>query len=210
MWMDVRDVALCLCGCLWMLIPFYVTAFFFVSGYLFFRKYLNTNALYGGGISILYRIVIPTILFSTILYLPKTLFHGENMNVKRMLFNVLGGIGFWFTSALVVAQLSLLLMMKIKRNAIWLYIILSLVLFVIGLYLNLQRTSADASSFFPWFYMTGFEYTLVMGIGGFYWKYEMAIDRYIKYLWIGQYIIFDFCALSKYSITLSSNLFFSF
>ena len=166
----------------WMLIPFYVTAFFFVSGYLFFRKYLNTNALYGGGISILYRIVIPTILFSTILYLPKTLFHGENMNVKRMLFNVLGGIGFWFTSALVVAQLSLLLMMKIKRNAIWLYIILSLVLFVIGLYLNLQRTSADASSFFPWFYMTGFEYTLVMGIGGFYWKYEMAIDRYIKYL----------------------------
>ena len=110
------------------------------------------------------------------------MFHGESMDFKRMLFNVLGGISFWFTSALVVAQLCLLLMMKIKRNAIWLYIILSLVLFVIGLYLNLQRTSTDASSFFPWFYMTGFEYTLVMAIGGLYWKYEIQIDKYLKNL----------------------------
>ena len=34
----------------WMLIPFYVTAFFFVSGYLFFRKYLNTNELRGSSL----------------------------------------------------------------------------------------------------------------------------------------------------------------
>ena len=62
---------------------FYVNAFFLISGYLLFRKQLNKPAIEAGSaqyiigdgkkliFSILYRLYIPMIIFSSIEFLPK-------------------------------------------------------------------------------------------------------------------------------------------
>lgn len=169
----------------YLLIPFYVNAFFFVSGYLFWNKYLlnNSNAmLAGGGKNVIFKVVIPTVLFSSLFFIPKMMFHGNAVDWKEFGLWIIGGISFWFTSALAVAQIILLgLLWVIKSKKIWIYLIVTVGLFAIGLYLNNSRQSTAAEAFFPWFYMTGFEFTLVMTLGGLYRVYEKRIDSVMKY-----------------------------
>ena len=61
--------------------PFYVNAFFFVSGYLMFRKYmpmLTSGGWYSVGIAnLFFRLVVPTLVFSSVIFLPKMIFHGD-------------------------------------------------------------------------------------------------------------------------------------
>lgn len=80
----------------YVLIPFYVNAFFFVSGYLFFNKYSHLSKkecklkpinecveMVKGTINIVFKLVIPTLLFSSIIYLPKVFFHGNSVSVIK-------------------------------------------------------------------------------------------------------------------------------
>lgn len=167
--------------------PFYVNAFFFVSGYLLFNKY-NTKILDGGGYckaleNILYRLIIPTLVFSSVIFVPKMLFHSEEISIASYIINVFGGTSFWFTSALTVAQLALLtIMLILRRRDIWSYLICSVVLFTVGWFLNQGRTGNNAEAFFPWFWKTGIEYTLIMSLGGVYLVYEQSINRKWKYV----------------------------
>lgn len=168
--------------------PFYVNAFFFVSGYLFYGKWLKSNLLntVNGGYldairNLLFRLVVPTLIFSTLFFIPKLVFHGNDIGLTSYFIHVLGGISYWFTSALAVAQLILLsLVFLSKKRNIQVYLVVSFLLFVLGTILNQARTSTTAIAFFPWFYQTGLEYTLVMVIGGVYMKYEGEIDKVLK------------------------------
>lgn len=172
--------------------PFYVNAFFFVSGYLFFRKYLNLKMLTntnGGGYwyalkNVFFRLIIPTLLFSTIIYLPKVLFHSGTATWKDYFFDVFGGISYWFTSALVVAQIILLTLLLFRQTHIVFYLGVTFLLAGLGMHLNLERMSSTAVAFFPWFYKTGLVYTFVMALGGFYYRYESKIDNMLQYGWI--------------------------
>lgn len=172
------------------LIPFYVNAFFFISGYLFFQKYFkiefSTNMNRGGYYKVLkntlFRLVIPTLLFSSIIYLPKIIFHSKEVSFENYFFDVFGGISYWFTSALAVSQIVFLtLLFTFKRTSIWFYTIVSMLLFAIGYYLNINRSSNVPQAFFPWFYQTGLEYTFIMSLGGIYCCYEKQIDKIMKY-----------------------------
>lgn len=135
--------------------PFYVNAFFFVSGYLLFCKHLKNNKINGGGYleslqNIIYRLMIPSMIFSAIMFVPKMLFHGAEINISTFLVNIFGGISYWFTSALLVAQVALLTMIRImKRNGIWSYLFCSVLLFAYGWYLNDIRTDSSAEAFSP-------------------------------------------------------------
>lgn len=180
--------------------PFYVNAFFFVSGYLFFRKWINTNIIHniGGGYlsaleSLMCRLMIPSLIFSAIVFIPKAFFHGADLNVMSFITNIFGGISYWFTSALFVAQAVLLTLVTIlRRKDIWSYLLCSLLLFAIGWYLNYTRTENTAEAFLPWFWKTGIEYTLVMTLGGVYMKYENDINAMWKTILIlsaGVYIV---------------------
>ena len=162
--------------------PFYVNAFFFVSGYLMFNKYLNVSALGNNLVyvkalqNIVFRLMIPSLFFSAVMFVPKMLFHSAEVSVPAFLLYVLGGISYWFTSALSVAQIVLLLLvMSLKRKDIWSYMWCSVLLFALGWYLNDIRTDTSADAFFPWFWKTGLEYTLIMALGGIYMKYENHI-----------------------------------
>ena len=157
--------------------PFYVNAFFFVSGYLMFNKYLNVSALGNNLVyvkalqNIVFRLMIPSLFFSAVMFVPKMLFHSAEVSVHAFLLHVLGGISYWFTSALSVAQIVLLsLIMLLKRKDIWSYMWCSVLLFALGWYLNDVRTDTSAEAFFPWFWKTGLEYTLIMALGGIYMK----------------------------------------
>lgn len=186
---------------LW-LSPFYVNAFFFVSGYLFFRKQFsqkyigrdlmsNFIAQRSSFLNILFRIVIPTIIFSILLYFPKILFHSCQFNFKDFTMETFGGISFWFTSAYAVAQIILLILLCFSVNNFRKMLFSTFVLFIIGFYLNAQNEPPlTAASYFPWYYKTGLEYTFIMTLGGLYWRFEKDIDRMMKWGWIPLIIIY--------------------
>lgn len=167
--------------------PFYVNAFFFVSGYLLFCKWLNdSNPIRGGYLKALqnavFRLMIPSIVFSTVAFVPKMLFHGAEVSVHTFLVNILGGVSYWFTSALFVAQVVLLtLIALLRRKDIWSYVLCSVLLFALGWYLNYIRTDMGVEAFFPWFWKTGLEYTLLMTLGGVYMKYESRINALSRF-----------------------------
>lgn len=158
--------------------PFYVSAFMFVSGYIFFWKHFDNNIFSGGKRVIqnmVFRLIIPTIIFSSVIYVPKILFHDNELSICRYLVDVFGGISYWFTSSLVVAQLSLLaILVLIKRKNIWFYVGITLLLFVAGWALAYIDNTP-----FPWYYKSGMGATLLMALGGAYQKYEQKVDKRI-------------------------------
>lgn len=187
----------------YVLIPFYVNAFFFVSGYLFFNKYSHLSKkecklkpinecveMVKGTINIVFKLVIPTLLFSSIIYLPKVFFHGNSVSVIKYVIDVFGGISFWFTSALVVSQLILLIMLCFLRNNRW-CISITFLFFIVGVYLSNNQVSTTPESYFPWFYRTGIVYTFIMTIGGLFIHCEHIIDKYINSILLISFISYS-------------------
>ena len=65
------------------------------------------------------------------------------------------------------------------------YLGMTALMFVMRTILNHFRTSTESTAFFPWFYQTGLEYTLVMTIGGMYMQYEEKIDKVLtRYIYV--------------------------
>ena len=83
--------------------------------------------------NIVFRLMIPSLIFSAVMFVPKMLFHSAEVSVHAFLIYVLGGISYWFTSALSVAKIVfLLLVMSMKRKDIWSYMWCSVLLFALG------------------------------------------------------------------------------
>ena len=130
-----------------------------------------------------FRLMIPSLIFSAVVFVPKMVFHSAEVSAHSFLVNVLGGVSYWFTSALLIAQTALLtLIMLLRRKDIWSYVLCSVLLFTLGWYLNYIRTDMGAEAFFPWFWKTGIEYTLLMTLGGVYMNYESRIHALSWYI----------------------------
>ena len=170
--------------------PWYVNAFFFVSGYLLFWKQLSVpridedRKLYismGGGktliINIIYRIIIPSIIFSIIEFIPSCLIQGREINIGFALYKTIGGGTYWFTSALVVAELILLLLFMTRRRNIWFYACICL--FIGTLSYVLLRLGVLKSG--VWSYRQGLISLIFLALGGLYWRYEKQVDRLMKW-----------------------------
>ena len=87
--------------------PVYVNAFFFVSGYLLLGKRPSASKLSG---NILFRLVIPSVIFATIEFFPKMLLRGNGFSLSAFMADTLLGGTYWFVSALAVAQLLFMLL----------------------------------------------------------------------------------------------------
>lgn len=163
--------------------PFYVNAFFFTNGYLLYKKYLHSNFASTNSLTTLktrilncvYKLAIPTIIFSAILYLPKKFFNNQSFDFQTFLIEIFGGVSFWFTSALFIAQITILILFMTKRKNILFYLILTGIIFI-TLQTFCDFTSQPAINYFPWFWRTGLIYTFIMTIGGMYAKYEDKIN----------------------------------
>ncbi len=115
--------------------PFYVNAFFIVSGYLFFRStskhvFCKDYVFYRLN-NILFKLVIPTIFFSSLFFIPKSLFHSRDFSLLIYIHDVWGGNTSWFTSALTVTQIIMILLCICIPKRILLYSFLSLCLLLI-------------------------------------------------------------------------------
>lgn len=187
--------------------PFYVNGFFFVSGYLLFRKQLSsplideTKLVYmtkGGRqlfLNVIFRIVIPSTLFALMEFFPKKLMRGLIINYEDLLFETIGGGTYWFTSALAVSEIIILLMLFSRKKSILFYFSLCICVFVFGTCLFVHK---DECNSFPnyWAYKQGLLAILFLGMGGLYWKYEHYIDILMRdFRWICiffAYIVLEF------------------
>ena len=199
--------------------PFYVNAFFFVSGYLFFRKQLSGNLLcqdigeyINGGktliLSILCRLSIPTLLFSIIEFFPSHILRGHGFELSTFLYKTIGGCTYWFTAALVVAELLLFLLLLTRRKNVWFYFICSIVLFGLGQYLVKNGISLFASyPSLPWQYKHGLLAILFLAFGGLYWRYEIAINKlmnkYVLAVMLVAYVVVLFIAPNYFRVLIS-------
>lgn len=166
--------------------PFYVNTFFFVSGYLLYKKYLQPALInnfsfgtYWSCIKIsIYRIAIPSIIFSSIIFIPKTFFHSQSVDYKMFILNTLGGCGFWFTAALAVAQTTIFTLFLTKRRNIFFYLVITAGIFL-AIQLLCDFTPKPAHNYFPWYWRTGLIYMFIITLGGLYYVYENKINRFL-------------------------------
>ena len=184
--------------------PFYVNAFFFVSGYLLFRKQLSepiisqraSEYLLGGGkillVNIIFRLMIPSTLFAAIEFLPIHLLRGMTFDLGTLLYKTIGGCTYWFTSALVVAELLILLMLVSRIRSIWFYFIASCVMFALGqIIVSCDFSLLEQYPSFPWQYKHGMYAIIFLALGGVYWKFENLINIVInKYVFIGMIVLY--------------------
>jgi len=162
--------------------PFYVNSFFFVSGYLLFRKQLSSNGDTGKLFrNIFFRLVIPTVLFSLIEFLPAHVLRGREYNMQDLFIKTIGGCTYWFTSALVIAELLIAVMLLSRVRNIWFYVLFCSICFISGLSLIYLYPSPDVTMSFPWQYRQGLLSIILLVLGGLYWRYEINIVRYLNF-----------------------------
>ena len=188
--------------------PFYVNAFFFVSGYLLFWKQLcspkilesYSQYLAGGGktlfLNIVFRIVIPSIIFSIIEFIPASLILGRSIDFSNFIPKTFGGQTYWFTSALVVAELILLVLFLTRRKSIWLYAVIAITIGALGIYMAHNDIVIFSKNW--WEYRQGIIAVMFLAFGGLYWRYEKGIHKIVRW-WVAlilcaaYFVIIVFC-----------------
>ena len=185
--------------------PFYVNAFFFVSGYLLLRKQLTkplisqtcSDYIIGGGktllLNILFRIVIPSVIFSTAEFLPAILLRSESFEMEHFLYKTIGGGTYWFTSALVVAQLLFVLLLLMRIRNVWFYAIVGATIGLGATYLITNDYWFEGTNL--WAYKHGLISMFFLSLGGLYWRYETIITK-----WLRWYIILPLVAAYTYIV----------
>lgn len=150
--------------------PFFVNAFFFVSGYLLFRKFKSDNSSdtrLKTLKNIFFKICIPSMIFSTIDYIPKNIVNGVPMSVGGFAFDVMLRGTNWFTCALAVAELLLVVCFCFSKKVnTWRVLAFSIVFFVVGLLLKTNDVRILGNEYLPWFYKSGLMATLFLAWGG--------------------------------------------
>lgn len=125
--------------------------------------------------NVVFRLVIPTLAFSTLIYIPKMIFHGNPLSFGQYLHDVWGGTSYWFTSALSVAQILLAVLLLNQYSHMAFYVVACTLLSLLGIYLR-----GIFPSPFPWYYQTGMVSTLLMSLGGVYLRYESRINKLVS------------------------------
>ena len=171
-------------------LPFFVNTFFIISGYLFYKSYTspaptNTSSIMENGKgkklinNILFKLIIPSIIFSAINFFPKKVLRGEGIIVSDFLHDTVLGGSMWFTNALAIAELLLLVMLLLVKPRKLYFLIYSTTLALLS-YLIYQSDTVFAEEAIPMFYKSGMSATLLMTLGGFYLYYEDQVDHWAK------------------------------
>ena len=171
--------------------PFLVNAFFFISGYLLFRKQLSEPIIKKGFIeyllidgkqflgNIFCRLFIPTLLFSLIEFFPSYILRGREFGIEEFIYKTIGGCTYWFTAALIVAELIMFLLLLSRQRRILFYLVTSCIFCALGMYLNKNNIGQfSGMPDFPWAYQNGMAATLFLALGGLYWRLEDYINKF--------------------------------
>ena len=198
-----------------MIEPFYVNAFFFITGIFLFKKQLFSGLIekktssflkeeskkYWG--SILYSIILPSILFAAVFYVPKILIKTHDYRITSFVIGTIGGGTYWFTSALVVGYLLIFLLLLSRVKNIWFYFCCACIFAPLGAYLG----SISELPSWPWMYRQGLIATIYLVSGGIFYKYENRILRNWKSVYtlgLGVlYVVFVLSGWAHYRCTTS-------
>lgn len=116
----------------------------------------------------IFRIVIPSVVFSAIEFFPSCLVQGRGIDLWYALYKTIGGGTYWFTSALVVAELILLMLFCTRKRNIWFYAVACLVIGITGLTI----VHFDILKSGIWAWREGLIALVFLAMGGLYWKLE--------------------------------------
>ncbi|WP_289818570.1 acyltransferase family protein [uncultured Muribaculum sp.] len=172
--------------------PFFVNAFFFISGYLIFLKQLSPNYIkldtraflksgfceHGMIMNIIFKIAIPTIIFAAFGFIPACLVKGEEISIRAFIFDTLIEGGNWFTCALTVSELILFVLLMTRIKNILFYVFIGLMLAIFGVFLQKINYTILGNEHLPWFYKSGIIACAFLSLGGFYRVYEMIFDKF--------------------------------
>ena len=137
--------------------------FFFLSGYLMFKQKWNIQKKI---ISICRTLLIPYLIFTTIIAIPKALIHGNAVDVKEIFIKIFTGQASWFVAALIVAELIFSIILWISRGKVIIISIITLLCFGISVFLS------DSNTFYIWQTDNALQAVLFLSSGYFYHHYE--------------------------------------
>lgn len=118
------------------------------------------------------------IIFSSIEFLPKIMITHRAFEFNALLIETVGAGTYWFTSALLIAEVIIALLLVTRRKNIGFYVVALGIISSIGIYLydieifHLHRE--------PFFVSRGILACFFLGLGALYWKYETWFDRVIN------------------------------
>ena len=129
--------------------PFFLSGFFFISGYLF----LNPQKSFDGKlkfIRVVETLLIPYFLYATLTYFVKALYvevwQQGHWNIFISYFEeLLLGKKLWFMSVLVVCEVALTAFLSVSRKPMW------IATFTVGVAVLWCGTSLSSGKFYPWY-----------------------------------------------------------
>lgn len=161
--------------------PFRMPLFFLVSGYLFtpnryefsIKKKLS---------QILRGIVLPYVIFTTIILIPKMLFYKQP--ISDGLNEILMGWASWFVVSLGGAQIIFSVILQYTKNIKFIFII-SIILFCSGIVLHSTHPSP-----FPFHLTYSLYISIYFALGMIYRLYENKLDNIFKTSWTSVAFLF--------------------
>ncbi len=170
--------------------PFFLTMFFFLSGYL-----TNTNSFnFKNSIkSLTKKLIFPYFVFSIIIFYPKFLSHGYEVTLVTAIKNIFGGYASWFITTLICAKLFMGFILSCTKKLKYIWII-TLLLFFAGIYVT-----AYVNINFPWNINKGLITIFWITSGMTYRKYENFIKHLsLRYLIIAILLYMIMICFNKY------------
>lgn len=180
--------------------PTRLFVFFFISGYLINIENFN----YKNSIkSIVKKLLFPYFVFTSIIWIPKALAHGDALDPQAMAYDILGGYASWFVAALAVSKFTLLTILHFTKSLKMIWSI-CIGLFLVGLFMA-HHINANI----PWYAHCGFISLIYLAAGITYRKYESKINFKIKYQAIIASILYFSLAILDYAVLDYSTYLFS-
>lgn len=180
--------------------PIFVNSFFIVSGYLlFYHPWKGAKAVISNSI---FRLVIPTMIMCAIFYLPKCFLRGQAIHWGDFLTATIGGGSIWFTMALAVAQLLIILLMCTHPQHKIVWAMYGSVLWIAAMYLMEKHITFLGSETMPWYYKSGMLAVPLLLTGGLDALYEK--QRWAQFIHSPRWIPIWICIYGLLSYFLHS------
>lgn len=154
--------------------PFYLSFFFFLSGFLFFKD-LDNFPYYKKIKNIACKLIWPAIVFPSLIWIPKAFAHSNEVSVYAYLIDIFGGTAAWFVSTLIIAQLLSLVLIKCFKTRLSVMLVISFVTMLSAFALHTIQPEP-----FPWYYKSGMIALFFLVLGGLTRKYYHFIARFIS------------------------------
>lgn len=143
--------------------------FFFLSGYLMYKQ--QVFSLKHKLTSIGHSLLLPYLLFTAVLALPKAFVRGWSIDLKSVLLPILTGRASWFIATLIVSETVFSLFLWITRGKVIPLFLLSFCALVGSVLLTKQSTD------YPWCINNALQAVLFLYIGWFYQSRKEVFNR---------------------------------